>query len=148
MTVALARGGPAFIAVTGVNNAVVMVSKSVSTGGTYLARVDAELDTTGALYFNYSCKLQSLPIPSILGTPYADLPGTTRRVSWRLGREMSGPGAPVSISMQGSLTAGITGASVRMICWGDWDGASPPIVDYGMGLTTATLTIVPVGAVQ
>lgn len=148
VTVYMARGGPANIIATGVANAVQMVAKSVPTSGTYLARVDAELDTTNALYFNYSCKLQSLSFPAILGTPYSDLPGTTRRVSWRLGREMSGPGAPASISMQGSLTAGSLGASVRMVCWGDWDGASPPIVDYGAGLTTATLTVVPVGAVQ
>lgn len=144
----MARGGPANIAVTGVGSAIQIVAKSVPSSGTYLARLDAELDTTNALYFNYFCKLQSLSFPSVIGTPYSDLPGTTRRVSWRLGREMSGPGGPVSISMQGSLTAGTLGAAVRMVCWGDWDGANPPIIDYGAGLTTATLTVVPVGAVQ
>ena len=144
----MATAGPAGISVTGVANAAVMVTKPVTAPGTYLARLDAELNTTNALYFIYACKLQSLAFPALIGTPYTDLPGTTRRVSWRVGKEASGNGAPVSISMQGSLTAGSLGATVRMVCWGDWDGTSPPIVDYGAGLTTATLTVVPVGAVQ
>ena len=50
--------------------------------------------------------------------------------------------------MQGSAAAGIFGADFRLVCWGDWDGTSPPIVDYGTGLSSATMTVVPVGAVQ
>lgn len=50
--------------------------------------------------------------------------------------------------MHAPVTAGSFGVDVRMVCWGDWDGASPPIVDFGTGLVSATLTLVPVGNVQ
>ena len=100
-------------------------------------------------------RLQSLgnPRPVVVAldvrpAPGSDLPGTHRHVSWRLGREMSGSGTQVSISMQAPVTAGPFGADVRMVCWGTFDGASPPIVDYGIGVTAATLVLVPVGAVQ
>jgi len=137
-----------FVPIATEANAATMISKTVSQPGRYLARIDAEIDTTNALYLIYNCKLQSLAYPAILGTPYSDLPGTHRHVSWRLGREMSGSGTQVSISMQAPVTAGPFGADVRMVCWGTFDGASPPIVDYGIGVTAATLVLVPVGAVQ
>lgn len=137
-----------FVPISTEANAATMLSKVVSQPGRYLARIDAEIDTTGALYLIYNCKLQSLAYPAILGTPYSDLPATRRSVSWRLGREMNGSGTQVSISMQAPVTAGLFGADVRMVCWGIFDGASPPIVDYGVGLASATLTLVPVGNVQ
>lgn len=139
---------PAFVPPVSEASAATVLTKSVNLQGNYLARIDAELDTTGAAYYIYNCKLQSLAFPAVIGTPYSDLPGARRQVSWRLGRAESGGGAPVSISMQAPVTAGSLGASVRMVCWGQWDGANPPIVDYGLGLTAATLTLVPVGAVQ
>lgn len=128
-------------------NATTVVTKSTSGSSPLLARVDAQLDTTNSLYYLYNCKLQSKAIPALLSTPYSDIAGTTRTVSWRLGRESSGPGTTVSISMQGTVQAGFLGADVRMVCWGTWDGASPPIVDFGVGVTSATLTLLPVGGV-
>ncbi len=141
-------GATGFVPIATEANATTMISKAVSPSGRYLARIDAEIDTTGALYLIYNCKLQSLAYPAFIGTPYSDLPGTRRSVSWRLGRAESGSGTQVSISMQTPVTAGAFGADVRMVCWGTFDGASPPIVDYGLGLTAATLALVPVGAVQ
>jgi len=132
-------------------NAQLVLIKSTPTSGFVLARVDAELNTFGALYFDYHCKLQKLTYPAFLGAPYIDVPGTTRTVSWRLGYETLGDtpasGIPVSISMQAAIQAGSLGLDVRMVCWGTWDGASPPIVDYGVGLNSATLTLLPVGGI-
>jgi hypothetical protein len=37
-----------------------------------------------------------------------------------------------------------------MVCWSVWDtsqGNPPPLVDYGLGVTSATLTILPVGGI-
>jgi hypothetical protein len=124
-----------------------VVTEYVPVGGAYLVRLDAELDTTGALYFEYHCKLQGFAYPAIFGTPFTDLPGTTRTVSWRLGREVSGAGTPVSISMQGTFVGGALGADIRMVCWGTRDGANPPILDYGYGVASAVLAVERVGAV-
>jgi hypothetical protein len=128
-------------------NATAMVTKTYPGTSPLVVRVDAELDTTNALYYVYHCKLQYKAFPALLGAPYTDVPSTHRSVSWRLGRESSGPGAAVSISMQGTVTPGALGADVRMVCWGTWDGASPPIVDYGVGVAAATLTLLPVGSI-
>ncbi len=124
--------------------AATVLSKNLP-AGSYLVRLDAQLDTTGALYFLYHCKLQYLTYPALIFTPYTDVPGSQRTVSWRLGREVSGGGAPVSISMQGGLIGGSLGATVRMVCWGTWDGASPPVVDYGFGVSSAVLVVEPIG---
>jgi len=126
----------------------VILGKSAGTSGPFLARVDAELDTFNSLYFLYNCKLQSLSYPALIGQPYTDLPGTRRTVSWRLGRELSGPGTAVSISMQAPVTGGFFGLDVRLVCWGTLDGASPPIVDYGLGVKSAVLTLLQVGAIN
>jgi hypothetical protein len=138
------------ITATGEANAAEVLVKNVTSGGTYLARVDAFLDNWGALYFNYSCKLQSLSYPAIIGTPYTDLPGTRRHVSWRIGKDGVGNATAVSgasISMTAPVTAGVFGASVRVVCWGTVD-PTPPFYDYGAGVASAVLTLTPVGAVQ
>jgi hypothetical protein len=49
--------------------------------------------------------------------------------------------------MQASHTAGGLGATVRLVCWGTVE-AGAPILESGNGVTSATLTVVPVGAVQ
>jgi hypothetical protein len=118
--------------------------------GTYLARVDAELDNYGAYAFDYFCKLQSLAFPNMVGTPFGDLAGRRRQVSWRIGKDNAGNNTPatgVSISMQAPVTAGVFGVSVRMVCWGQVD-PSGAFYDYGLGVRSATLTLVPVGSVQ
>ncbi len=145
---------PAFTAIAntaiGEANAKQVVGKDVSQPGTYLSRLDAELNNFGALWFDYHCKLQALAYPAFVGMPYTDLPGTRREVSWRTGKDGSGNNTTatgVSISMQAPFTAGALGASVRMVCWGTID-SSGPIYDYGLGVTAATLTLVPVGSVQ
>ncbi len=122
--------------------------KGTPSPGKYLARVDAQLNTFGALYLDYHCKLQALTYPAFIGTPFTDLPGTRRDVSWRTGKDGSGSALSpngVSISMQAPVTAGAFGVDVRMVCWGTWDGANPPIVDYGYGVESAVLTLLPVG---
>ncbi|MFN7979441.1 MAG: hypothetical protein U0P30_14995 [Vicinamibacterales bacterium] len=127
-----------------------MLAKSVPSGGTYVARLDAMLDNFGAYYFSYSCKLQALSFPSIIGTPYTDLPGTRRNVHWRSGKDGSGNAtAPTgeSISMTAPFTAGISGATVRMVCWATLD-PNPPFYDFGVGVSSAMLTLTPVGSVQ
>jgi hypothetical protein len=74
-------------------------------------------------------------------------------VSWRLGNLQNLGGSGVSISMQAPVTVApsvLAGVSVRMVCWSVWDtaeGNPPPLVDYGLGVTSATLTILPVGAI-
>ena len=131
-------------------SATTIVSKSTSSPGSLLARVDAELDTTGALYFDYHCKLQALTYPAFVGTPYSDLPGTRRTVSWRLGRESGGLGTPMPISMSALVTAGSLGVTVRMVCWGTLDVSQgqPPIFDYGVGVNSAVLALLSVGSVN
>ena len=138
----------AFIGPSREANAQVILSKYGATSGPFLARVDAELNTVGSLYFLYNCKLQSLSYPAFFGAPFTDLPGTRRTVSWRLGRELSGEGTTVSMSMQAPVTGGPFGLDVRLVCWGAWDGASPPIVDYGSGVKSAVLTLLQVGAIN
>lgn len=115
--------------------------------GKYLARVDAQLNNFGALWFDYHCKLQSLAYPALLGTPFTDLPGTRRDVSWRTGKDGAGNNTTatgVSISMQAPVTAGAFGLDVRMVCWGTIDPAGP-LYDYGFGVESAVLTLLPVG---
>jgi hypothetical protein len=126
-----------------------VVEKSVDSAGTFLARVDAQLNNFGALYFDYHCKLQALTLPSLVGTPYSDLPGTRRDVSWRVGKDTNGnsSGATgVSISMQAPVTAGPLGVDVRMVCWGTID--SGPVYDYGSGVESAVLTLLSVDSIQ
>jgi hypothetical protein len=129
-------------------NAKQVLLKGTAGAGAFLVRLDAQLNNFGALWFDYHCKLQSLSYPALLGTPFSDIPGTRRDVSWRTGKDSSGNGTSstgVSISMQTTASAGPFGADVRMVCWGTWDGASPPIVDYGLGVESAVLTLTPVG---
>ena len=145
--------GTAAIANTAIGeaNAKQVVGKDVGQPGTYLARVDSELSNYGALWFDYHCKLQALAYPAILGTPYSDLPGTRREVSWRTGKDGSGNSTTatgVSVSMQAPFIAGPLGASVRMACWGTIDSSGGVVYDYGLGVTAATLTVLPVGSVQ
>jgi hypothetical protein len=132
-------------------NAVQVIIKSVGSTGTYLARLDAELNTTGSLYLDYSCKLQFLRLPTVVGSPYSDLAGTRRSVSWRVGKDASGNyGSGASMSMQAPVTAGtglFGGVNVRMVCWGTIEPGAP-LIEYGSGVTAATLTLVPVGTVQ
>ena len=134
----------------GESNALTVLSKSVPTQGTYLARVDAQLNNQFALWWDYHCKLQTLSFPAPIGTPYANVPGTRRDTSWRTGRDNAGNSTSatgISISMQAPVTAGLFGADVRLVCWGTMD-PSGPLVDYGYGVESATLTLIPVGAVQ
>ena len=126
--------------------AATILNKYVPSSGSHLVRLDAEIDTTYAISYTYRCKLQSLAYPALVGTPWSDVAGSTRTVSWRLGREFSGLGTPISISMQGTVTGGSLGADVRLVCWGAWDG-STQVVDPGIGLTSAVLVIELVGGV-
>lgn len=135
---------------TGEAKAKQVLLKGTTSAGTYLVRLDAQLNNAGALWFDYHCKLQSLPYPHLIGAPWSDVPGSRRDVSWRTGKDGSGnpTGASgVSISMQAPVTAGSLGVDVRMACWGTWDGASPPLVDYGFGVESAVLTLEPIGGV-
>lgn len=132
-------------------NAQPVLLKNTGGAGTFLVRVDAQLNNFGTLYFNYHCKLQSLAYPAILGTPFSDIAGTRRDVHWRTGKDSSGnsTGANgVSISMQAAVSAGILSTDVRLVCWGTWDGNSPPIVDYGYGVESAILTLQPIGGIS
>ena len=149
VTVYVATAGQTSISPSTEAQATTMINKTLSLGGTYLARMDAELSTLYSLFYDYNCKLQWLTYPSIIGTPYSDVPGTRRFVSWRVGQDENewGHGSGVSMSMQAPIVAGTMGVSVRMVCWGTTE-AGAPIVDYGLGLTAATLTLVPVGSVQ
>ena len=141
------------IDVTGETNAAqILIKTAPSPSAKYLARVDAQLNNLGSLYFDYHCKLQALPYPYvfIIGAPipWVDLPGTRRDVSWRAGKDSAAnsTGARgISISMQAPVTAGTFGLDVRLVCWGTWDGTSPPIVDFGLGVESAVLTLLPVG---
>jgi hypothetical protein len=132
----------------GEGNAKQVVIKGTASSGAFLARVDAQLNNFGALWFDYHCKLQSLTYPAFLGTPFTDIPGTRRDVSWRTGRDNAGNGTSatgVPISMQAPVTAGSFGVDVRMVCWGTID-SSGPLYDYGLGVESAVLTLEPVGA--
>jgi hypothetical protein len=124
-----------------------VLHKVTNASGNHLVRLDAELHTFNALYVIHHCKLQYLNFPALIGTPYTDLPGTTRTVSWRLGNVSNEGGSGVPISMQAAVSAGSFGIDVRMVCWSTMDGSSPPILEYGLGITAATLTLLPVGAV-
>ena len=73
-------------------NAIQVLIKGTPSSGKYLARVDAQLNNFGALWFDYHCKLQSLTYPAFLGTPFTDIPGTRRDVSWRTGKDDAGNG--------------------------------------------------------
>jgi hypothetical protein len=121
--------------------------------GTYLVRLDAQLNNFGALYFDYHCKLQQLSYPYFIviggSIPWADIPGSSRDVSWRTGKDngYNSGSTGVSISAQGAITAGTFGVDVRMVCWGTWDGSNPPIVDYGLGVESAVLTLQQVGGI-
>ncbi len=129
-------------------NANQVLIKGTPSSGKYLARVDAQLNNFGALWFDYHCKLQSLTYPALLGTPFSDIPGTRRDVSWRTGKDGSGNSTTatgVPISMQAPVTAGPFGVDVRMVCWGTID-SSGPLYDYGLGVESAVLTLQPVGA--
>lgn len=129
-------------------NAKQVLIKGTPSPGQYLARVDAQLNNFGALWFDYHCKLQSLAYPAFLGAPFTDIPGTHRDVSWRTGRDNAGNSTSatgIPISMQAPVTAGSFGVDVRMVCWGTVD-ASGPLYDYGLGVESAVLTLEPVGA--
>ena len=91
-----------------------------------------------------------LSFPAPIGTPYANVPGTRRDTSWRTGRDSaanSTTATGISISMQAPVTAGLFGADVRFVCWGTRD-FSGTLIEYGFGVDSAILTLVPVGAVQ
>lgn len=130
-------------------NAQPVVTKSFPGSGSLLARVDAQLNNVGSLYFNYHCKLQQLSYPAQLGAPFFDIPGTRRSVPWRSGKDPGTGvgGGGVSISMQAPVTSGFLGVDVRMVCWGEVE-PSAPLYDFGFGVESAVLTLVPVGAVQ
>jgi hypothetical protein len=52
--------------------------------------------------------------------------------------------------MQAPVTAGtgvFGGVNVRMVCWGAIEPGAP-LIEYGSGVTAATLILVPVGSVQ
>jgi hypothetical protein len=123
--------------------------------GAYLARLDAQLNNAGALWFDYHCKLQSLTYPYVLilgqPAPWTDIPGTRRDVSWRAGKDGAGnptTSSGVSISMQATVNTGPgtfgLGIDVRMVCWGTIDN-SGIIYDYGVGVESAMLTLLPIG---
>ena len=124
------------------NSENVVVSKTTARSGALLARVDAQLNNFGALFYDYHCKLQALKFPNIIGTPYSDLPGTQRDVSWRIGKDnnLNNTGAAgISISMQAALTVApgpFAAVDVRMVCWGTVD-PSGPFYDYGAGAESA-----------
>ncbi len=134
-------------------NAKQVLIKNTGGGGSFLVRVDAQLNNFNAYFFDYHCKLQSLTYPAFLGAPFSDVPGTRRDVSWRTGKADNGvatSSSGVSISMQvvvSTPTFALSSADVRLVCWGTWDGASPPFVDYGLGVESAILTITPVGGI-
>jgi hypothetical protein len=143
------------IATTNPGNPAQILLKSTPSPGVFMARLDAQLNNSGALYFDYHCKLQQLNYPYFFtiggAIPWVDVPGSRRDVSWRIGKDSGGSATSssgISISTQAPLTAGTFGMDVRMVCWGTWDGASPPIVDYGSGVESAVLSLTPVGAVQ
>ena len=128
-------------------NAKQVLLKGTPNTGKYLARVDAQLNNFGALWFDYHCKLQALNYPAILGAPFTDVPGTRRDVSWRTGKDGGGNNTSatgVSISMQAPVTAGSSGVDVKLVCWGTVD-PSGPLYDYGLGVESAVLTLTPVG---
>ena len=135
------------------NSEKVVVSKSVARSGNFLARVDAQLNNFGAFYYDYHCKLQKLVFPNLIGTPFSDLPGTQRDMSWRIGKDNSGnnSGATgISISMQAAVTVpavAFAGADVRMVCWGTVDPVGP-FYDYGAGAESAVLTVVTVASIE
>jgi hypothetical protein len=129
-------------------NAIQVLIKGTPSPGKYLARVDAELNNLAALFYDYHCKLQSLAYPALVGTPFSDIPGTRRDVSWRTGKDNAGSGSTaygLPISMQAPVTAGPFGVDIRMVCWGTIDG-SPVSLGYGLGVESAVLTVEPVGA--
>jgi len=134
----------AFIGLSTEANATSVLNKTTGVSGQYLVQVNAQFNTAGALFFEYHCKLQALAFPALLFTPYSDLPGTTRNVSWRIGQDTGG--ATSSVSMQAAVTAGGLGIDVRMVCWGTVEG-SPVVWDYGYGLESAIITLLPVGAI-
>ena len=83
--------------------------------------VDAQLDDSATLWFDYHCKLQSLTYPYVIGepVPWVDIPGARRDVSWRAGEDpegadTSGPG--VSISMQSAVNAPALSQRSRSAC--------------------------------
>lgn len=134
---------------TGEANAKQILLKGTPSSGTYLARVDAQLNTFGALWWDYHCKVQSITYPHVISAPWVDVPGTRRDVSWRTGKDGSGNPSGVtaaSISMQAPITAGISGVDVRLVCWGTVD-TSGAFYDYGQGVESAILTLTPVGAI-
>ncbi len=134
-------------------NAKQVLIKGSRSPGSYLVRVDAQLNNFGALWFDYHCKLQALQYPYFIGiggsVPWSDLPATRREVSWRTGKDNAGnttTSTGVSISMQAPVTAGDLGLDVRMVCWGTVD-TSGPLYDYGLGVESAVLTLEPVGGI-
>ena len=153
--VATSSGLPIANLAVGEVNAQQALVKNTGGAGSFLARIDAQLNTFGAYYFDYHCKMQRLDLPYIIGptVPWVDVPGTRRDISWRTGKNASGDatGATgVSISMQAAITTGslaLSSTDVRLVCWGTVDH-TPPFYDYGVGLESAILTLVPVGAVQ
>lgn len=120
-----------------------IVSKPTGHGGTFLVRVDAQLNNQNAINYDYHCKLQALPLPAFPGTPYTDLPGTQRDVNWLTGKNSSGfylGATGVSISMQAPLTVSfLAGADVRMVCWGT--KTDTVFWDFGYGVESAVLSI-------
>jgi hypothetical protein len=131
-------------------NAQPVLLKNTGGAGTFLVRVDAQLNNWGALYFDYHCKLQSLAYPAFIGAPFSDIAGTRRDVSWRTGKDNVGNSTGstgVSISMQTTVSAGTFSTDVRLVCWGTIDG-SPPLYDYGFGVESAILTLQPIGGIS
>lgn len=138
-------------------NADPAVTVSNAGKGSFLVRLDAQLNNFGAFNFDYHCKLQSLIYPYVVligqPVPWADMPGTRRDVSWRVGKDNAGNNTSatgISISMQGQVNPGtgvFASVDVRMVCWGTINLQPPPFnfYDYGIGVESAVLTLTPVG---
>ncbi len=142
------------LAVNEVNARQVFI-KNTGGSGNFLVRLDAQFNNFNAFWFDYHCKLQQLVFPYVTGPggpPWADIAGTRRDASWRIGRDNAGNDTTahgISFSMQAIVSSAppLGSVDVRLMCWGTVD-SSGPFYDYGTGLESAIMTMVPVGAVQ
>ena len=130
------------LAVNEVNARQVFI-KNTGGSGNFLVRLDAQFNNFNAFWFDYHCKLQQLVFPYVTGPggpPWADIAGTRRDASWRIGRDNAGndttahgisfsmqaivssapPLGSVSRSPPGSITAALWVASHQtreQFCW-------------------------------
>ena len=133
-------------------NAKQVFLKSTGGAGTFLVQLDGQFNNFGALWFDYHCKLQRLTYPYVVGPggpPWVDIAGTRRDASWRIGRDNAGNsttarGVPLSIQTTVAASGPFASVDVRLVCWGTIDPAGP-LYDYGLGLESATMTLLPVG---